>query len=179
MLRNPLVLAGAGLPEGVVLDQPVEMIDLFATLLELAEAEVRHTHFGRSLLPVVEDPSVEHRAFACADGGFRTSDAHLLETAGWIYEKKARLQRERPELVGLASVLRTPTLTYVYRRYESDELYDRVGDPAETTNLVDEPEHADRARELRDLLLDWQMETADVIPWDADPRFPDIPHGWR
>ena len=28
-------------------------------------------------------------------------------------------------------------------------------------------------------LLRWLADTSDVIPWNADPRFPEIPHGWR
>ena len=80
--------------------------------------------------------------------------------------------------------MRTPEWTYVYRHEESDELYDRLADPAETTNLL----ATDRAggddviavvAELRARLLAWMVETSDVFPWEADPRFPDIPHGWR
>jgi len=179
LLQNPLILAGGGLPEGVALDQPVELVDLLPTLCELAEAPVAHTHFGRSLLPVLGDPAVEHRPFACAEGGFRVSDRELLETAGWIYQPKADLQRQRPELVGTAMVLRTSTHSYVHRRHEGDELYDRVADPAETTNLIDRPELADLAASLRSDLFGWLADTTDVIPWDPDPRFPDIPHGWR
>jgi len=178
LLRNPLILAGAGLPEGATLDQPVEMIDLLPTLCELAEAEVGHTHFGRSLLPAIRTGG-EHRRFACAEGGFRLADADLLETAGWIYQPKADLQHQRPELVGTAMVLRTPSHTYVHRRYEGDELYDRVGDPDEADNLIDRAELAPLAAELREELFGWLADTSDVIPWEPNPRFPDIPHGFR
>lgn len=179
LLKNPLILAGPGLPEGVVFDQPVEMVDLLPTICDLAEAPIRHTHFGKSLLPALGSSETVHRAFACAEGGFRVSDQDLLETAGWIYQPKADLQKARPELVGTAMVLRTPTLTYVHRRYESDELYDRVGDPSETTNLIEHPDVTELATSLRSQVLGWLADTSDVIPWDADPRFPKIHHGWR
>jgi arylsulfatase A-like enzyme len=178
-----LVLAGGGLPEGVTFTQPVEMIDLLPTLCDLADAPVQHTHFGRSLVPALHDPSVRHREFACAEGGFRVTDADLLERAGWIYAPKAQLQHDQPELVGTAMVLRTPDHTYVHRRYEDDELYDRRADPAETRNLLgdltDGSELAERATRLRAQLLGWLADTSDVIPWQADPRLPDIEHGWR
>jgi arylsulfatase A-like enzyme len=179
LLRNPLVLAGAGLPEGVTFDQPVEMVDLLATLCELAEAPVAHTHFGRSLLPALHDPATMHRPFACAEGGFRVTDVDLLESAGWIYAPKAQLQHDRPELVGTAMVLRTPDHTYVHRRYEGDELYDRRADPAEEHNVIDRSDTGDIAASLRGQLLGWLADTSDVIPWQADPRGPEIPHGWR
>lgn len=179
ILRNPLILAGAGLPAGVVVDRPVELIDLLPTLCELAEAEPRHTHFGRSLLAVMHDPSIAHRAFACAEGGFRTSDHELLERAAWIYEPKSRLQHADPELVGTVMALRTPTHTYVHRRCGSDEFYDRIADPHETTNLIGRAEDLDLQRTLREQLFEWLADTSDVIPWEANPRRPEIVHGFR
>jgi len=179
LLQNPLILAGAGLPEDLVIDQPVEMIDLLPTLLELAETEAEHTHFGRSLLPVMRDPDLVHRRFACAEGGFRPSDQHLIEVSRGIYEPKSRLQHQQPELVGTALVLRTSTHAYVHRRFEADEFYDRRADPSETVNLLTGHRPPIEADQLRDLLFGWLADTSDVIPWQTDPRFPKIPHGWR
>ena len=80
-------------------------------------------------------------------------------------------------------MLRTETHTYVHRRSEDDELYDRMADPEEITNLLAQdgasPTVAERASELRELMFGWLADTSDVIPWHADPRFPDIQHGWR
>ena len=28
---------------------------------------------------------------------------------------------------------------------------------------------------MKERLLAWLVETSDVIPWDKDPRFPDLP----
>ena len=179
ILRNPLIVAGANFPAGHVVDQPVELVDVLPTVCELAQAEPQHTHFGRSLLPVIADPTITHREFACSEGGFRTSDQHLFETAGFIYEAKSRLQREQPQLVGTAMSLRTPTHTYVHRRYESDEFYDRVADPAEIRNLIGRSDDLDLQHELLSKLLGWLADTSDVIPWDANPRRPHIVHGTR
>ncbi len=179
ILRNPLIMAGADLPAGRVVDRPVELIDLLPTVCDLAGAEVEHTHFGRSLLPAIADPAVMHRDFACSEGGFRVSDQHLFELSTYIYEPKSRLQREQPALVGTALALRTPTHTYVHRRYEPDEFYDRLADPNETCNLIGRADDVDLQRELRDLLFGWLADTSDVIPWQANPRRPKIVHGPR
>lgn len=179
ILRNPLILAGAGLPEGVVIDRPVELIDLLPTLCDLAGVEPQHTRFGRSLLPVIDDPTLAHRDFACSEGGFRVTDVELLEWAKWIYEPKARLQHECPDLVGTALAIRTPTHSYVHRRYESDEFYDRVADPQETVNLIGRADDLDLQRDLLARLLGWLADTSDVIPWEKHPRRPEIPHGAR
>ena len=66
-----MVIAGPGAAEGAVADAMVELVDLLPTLCELGEAEVHHTHFGRSLTPVLADPATPHREFACSEGGFR------------------------------------------------------------------------------------------------------------
>ena len=164
LVRNPLVLAGPGVPEGEERGDLVELIDLFATLVELAEAEPRHTHFGRSLLTGAP------RDAAFSEGGFTVAEEPLLERADYPYDLKARLQHEAPETVGKAIALRTERWTYVYRLYEGDELYDRATDPGELRNLSGSPETAPIERELRDRILRWTVETADVVPWDPDPR---------
>ena len=179
LTRNPLVVAGPGVTEGAVASAMVELVDLLPTVCDLAGAQVQHTHFGRSLLPLLSDPSVAHREHACSEGGFRITDHELLERAGGVYQAKTDLQHAQPELVGTAIAMRTPTHTYVYRAYESDELYDRVADPSETTNLMDRTELGGVAEGLRRRVLDWLVDTSDVIPWEPDPRFPDIPHGYR
>jgi arylsulfatase A-like enzyme len=179
LTANPLVISLPGFPEGNVVTSPVEMVDLLPTLLELADTEASHTHFGRSLVPLLRDGSSPHRDAAVSEGGFRTSDDHLLESAGWIYEPKARLQHERTELVGLATCIRTDRWSFVHRLYEGDELYDRVADPAETTNLIGDPSHSDTVTALRSRLTDWFVETSDVFPWQPDPRNPETPQGWR
>jgi|TARA_B100000953_G_scaffold143522_1_gene118786 arylsulfatase A-like enzyme len=184
LVRNPFIAAGPGVGEHKVAFGEVEMVDLLPTCLELAEAEASHTHFGRSLTGLFADPTAPHRDAAFCEGGFNPADEPLLEVAGWIYRHKSEIQHDLPHLVGKAECVRTPEWTYVYRHEEGDELYDRSADPAETTSLL----ATDRAggddvvavvAELRARLLAWMVETSDAFPWEADPRFPEIAHGWR
>ncbi|MEQ8840229.1 MAG: sulfatase-like hydrolase/transferase [Acidimicrobiales bacterium] len=179
LVRNPLIVAGPGVTEGSVCSAGVELIDVLPTLLEVGDIESSHTHFGRSLTPLFANPGAEHRAHVFSEGGFSPQDVDLFEAAGWIYQHKADIQRELPELVGKAQAIRSPQFTYVYRQCESDELYLRDTDPHEIVNVVDDPRHGDILAELKGHLLDWLVATSDVIPWNADPRFPEIPHGWR
>ena len=58
-------------------------------------------------------------------------------------------------------------------RSEQDELYDRVVDRAETTNLIVRPDLSDVATSMRDQLVGWLADTTDVIPWNPNPRFPE------
>jgi arylsulfatase A-like enzyme len=181
LVRNPLLVSVPGGAEGATCDAVVELVDLLPTICELAATEPTHTHYGRSLVPLLTGgaAAADHRPFACSEGGFSPREHDLLEVADGIYGPKADLQHARPELVGRAYALRTPTHTYVHRVEEGDELYDRRTDPRETTNLVDDPTHATVVAELRAQLLDWLADTADAIPWTPDPRFPRFPNGYR
>ena len=179
LLRNPLIVAGPGVASGRTCDALVEIVDVGATLLDVAGATPTHTHFGRSLVDVLAEPSGEFRTHVFSEGGFSPTDVDLFQRAGGEYEIKGRLQHERPELVGKAMCVRPPPHRYVCRQCEGDELYDRLADPHETTNLVDDPVHRGALTELRSVLLDWLVATSDVIPWEKHPRFPKIPQGWR
>lgn len=171
LVRNPLIVAGPGVAEGGVHEGFVEMVDVVPTLCELAETEVGHVQFGRSLVPVLADPSLPHRDAAFSEGGFRVDEAtQNEELAGGHYALKTSLQRERPELVGRAVAVRTRGWTYVYRTCEGDELYDRAADPSETTNVAGDPAHASTVAELRERVLRWLVDTSDVIPLERDPR---------
>lgn len=177
LLQNPLVMAGPGIVEGGVASTFTEMVDILPTLLELAEVSAAHTHFGRSLVPVLQNPAVSIRDRAYSEGGFSVAELNLLERAKGEYAKKADLQHEQPKTVGKAFSVRTDDYTFVYRLYEGNELYERRSDPSETHNLlVAEPDHP-AAAALKSEMMDWLVETMDEIPWEPDPRFPNIPQG--
>ena len=48
-------------------DEPVELIDLGPTLVELGGGKLRHRQFGRSLVPVLERPAGHHRSDAVVE----------------------------------------------------------------------------------------------------------------
>ncbi len=175
LLQNPLIIAGPGIKSGTVSDGFTEMVDILPTLLELADIKPEHTHFGRSLVSVLQDPSDKVRDRAFSEGGFAINELDLLEQAAGEYAKKAELQHEKPEVVGKAIAMRTEEYTYIYRLYEDDELYDRVNDPIEAKNIA--AAHPKRVSQFKTEVLDWLFSTADVIPWASDPRFPKIPQG--
>lgn len=174
LLRNPLVMAGPGVGEGTRYDTFVELVDLLPTWLEAAETAAAHTHFGRSLWPVLRGDTTRHRDAAFAEGGFAIGDEPLLERSVETspYFGKSALQHHDPAAVGKAVSLRTERWSYVYRLYEGDELYDRHADRRELANLSGRGEHAETERHLRDRVLEWLLATSDVIPWTPDPRFP-------
>jgi arylsulfatase A-like enzyme len=170
LLRNPLIVHRPGQTPGVA-DSFVELVDLTATMQDLGEVKPSYTHFGRSLMPLVEDPAASHRDAAFSEGGFVLSEEPLLEAGiGGHYKHKQDLQHEDTALAGRAISIRTADWSYIERLYEGPELYDRRNDPRETTNLAGRRDTADTCRDLRGRIFRWLFETSDVIPWIEDPR---------
>ncbi|MFF9510977.1 sulfatase-like hydrolase/transferase [Streptomyces sp. NPDC014724] len=174
--RDPLIISGPGLGlgQGQVCEEMVELVDILPTVLELADVEAPHAHFGRSLVPLLKDPSAPHREFAFTEGGFTVAEEPRLENAAFPYDRKAALQHEDPTLVGKAIAVRDQRWTYVWRLYEEPELYARDEDPHERVNLAGRPEHAAVQQRMHDAVLRWLVETADVIPTGTDPRLPAV-----
>jgi arylsulfatase A-like enzyme len=172
--RDPLILAGPGIPAGRVVDDMVEILDVFPTLLDLVGVpDDTHPHFGRSLTGVLEG-SGKHRDHAFTEGGFTVDEEPQLERGRFPYDLKGELQHREPRLVGKAIAVRDQRYTYVDRLYEGPELYDRTTDPDERVNLAGRPEHAQVQQSLRNAVLRWLQETADVIPYGKDPRLADV-----
>lgn len=169
LLHNPLIVHVPGAPEGQVADGLVELLDVAATLHDLTEVEAPHQHFGRSLLPVVHDASAPHRDAAFSEGGLARADALATPPQEFPYDLKHGLEAEVPESAGKVATIRTPEWTYVHRAHGPAELYDRVADPQETVDRATDPAHAATVSALRDRLLTWLVDTADVIG-PVDPR---------
>jgi arylsulfatase A-like enzyme len=179
LTRIPLIVRVPGMAQGHVVEEPVELFDIVPTTLELAGVEARHTHFGRSLMPQLEGAPGDPERAVFAEGGYDTHEPHCFEgkpsdgVAGdpkSIYYPKGMQQQERPESVCRATMIRTATHKLVWRTSGEHELYDLVTDPEELKNLIGKEECAEVQRELERRVLDWYVHTADVVPFEADPR---------
>jgi arylsulfatase A-like enzyme len=155
----------------------VELTDFSATVEALTGIEPAHTHFGRSLLPVLAGETDEHRDAVFCEGGRLHGETHCMERESTAYQNPSGLywprltlqSQEGPEHTK-AVMCRTKELKYVRRLYEQDELYDLRADPGEQHNRIDDPSLAGALAELKERLLTFYLETADVVPHDTDRR---------
>lgn len=180
MTRVPLVARVPGGAKGHVVSEIVELFDVMATVLDLAEVPARHTHFASSLTPQLAGSAGDPARAAYAGGGYDRHEPHCFEgrtprdgfarDRTHIYYPKGRLQQDAPESVCRCEMIRTQTHRLIRRPHGVSELYDLREDPRELRNRYDDPALTDVRRELEGRLLDHLIHAADVTPWDEDPR---------
>ncbi|MBP7402599.1 MAG: sulfatase-like hydrolase/transferase [Clostridia bacterium] len=158
-------------------DVLVELVDFSATVAELADLDLGYTSFGKSLIPVITGRETVHRDAVFSEGGRMRDEWHCSEyqsiqlagPTGLYMPRIALQQRNGPEHTK-AIMVRTREWKYVYRVYEKHELYDLVNDPDETVNRIDDPAAAGVLSVLKERMLRYFVETADVVPRKEDDR---------
>lgn len=180
LTRVPLIARIPGEKSGHSVAEPVELFDVMATTLELAGIQARHTHFARSLVPQLQGASGDPERAVFAEGGYARHEPHAFEgkpdrdvfarDPRNIYYPKGVVQQQDPDSVGRAAMLRTNSHKLVYRPAGTNELYDLQADPLELNNLAFEPGYAELRRSLETQMLNWLIQTSDVVPFDVDPR---------
>jgi arylsulfatase A-like enzyme len=177
LTRVPFVIkppADAAVQPGLR-DALVELVDFRATVEALTGLQPGYTHFGRSLLPLIAGQVDQHRDAVFCQGGRRHGETQAMEMESprgqdFLYWPRMSLQQgEGPEHTK-ATMCRTDRYKYVHRLYEQDELYDLLEDPGELRNRIHDPALAIVLAQLKQRLMDFYLETADVVPFKADQR---------
>lgn len=180
LTRVPLIVRGPHVRAGHVVREPVELMDVMPTVMELAGVPVRHTHFARSLVPQLQGAPGDPDRAVFAEGGYDPHEPHAFE-GRWseydiprdrthIYWPKGLLQQEHPESVCRSTMLRTARHKLVWRTAGECELYDLEADPRELRNVYTDPAYSATRAELEARLLGWYVRTSDVVPVGEDPR---------
>ena len=158
-------------------DALVELIDMRATVEALTFLEPDHTHFGRSLLPLIAGETDQHRDAVFCEGGRLLGETHAMElestenhTPKGLYWPRVGLQASEEGEHTKAVMVRTHTHKYVRRLYEKDELYDLQSDPMELNNQIDNPNFNGVLSTLKERLLTFYLETGDVVRHQTDRR---------
>lgn len=176
-IQVPMIVRWPGqLEAGSVTDDMVSMIDLSATILDIAGVELPPYLDGH---PVV-GPRGEKRThiFAARDRIDEVMDhIRCVRTKRWKYIRNYNpengyrecryVQDNRPMLAVIRKLEAAGRLTLAQKlilREEKprEELYDLRADPHEVHNLADVEEHQDRLATLRKLLDEWIADTDDT-----------------
>ena len=159
--RIPFLARWPGvIPAASVCPHPTSHIDITPTILDVLGLPIPRILEGRSMLPVLRDPSV------------RLNDAVFLEFT--------RFEINHDGFGGFQPIRAACDGRYklVINLLSSDELYDLKEDPDEMTNLIESPAHVQVRNALHDRLLGWMNDTVDVSRgyyWQRRPWRPDAP----
>jgi choline-sulfatase len=162
-----------------VVCEQVELFDIMATVMELADSQVDHTHFARSLVPQLSGTPGDPDRAVFAEGGYDPHEPHCFEgrpnasiftNTNHIYYPKGLQQREHPESVCRATMMRTLDAKLIRRPLGVSELYDLKTDPLELHNVYGKPAYRELQKGMEMDLLDWAIHTADITPLHEDPR---------
>ena len=156
-LKVPIIIRYPNQPNrGTQTKGITELVDLFPTLCDIADIEAPDYMQGTSLVPLIHDPKrawktaafsqFHRRPKVSADGqrymgySINTDQYHYIEWYSWDHKK------------GLKGALK------------DIELYDRINDPFEMTNIANKQETNETRKELANQLSDgWQVALKPTI----------------
>ena len=177
LCRIPLLFAGPGVAsqEAAHLAH-VSIVDIMPTLCEAIGVPLPPGVQGRSLWPLLTggDYPAEEFASVYAEQGF--GGLHYTDEDDPDFEHCLIRGPKNPTFDELNTYSQSGTMRMVRKgdwRLVMDmqgrgQLYDLSSDPAERSNLYDDPEHANMQRELLADLLAWTIRSQDPLPLPVD-----------
>jgi len=131
--RVPLIIAGAGVPAGHVVETPVELLDVYPTLLDLAGFPA--------------DPGLDGRSLVTPGPGAGAATPRLASSMVYHYDVAAKR-----DVLGRTVIAPQWRYTEWAEGAEGRELYWRADDPAEYHNRAADPALAGELLEGREAI---------------------------
>jgi arylsulfatase A-like enzyme len=117
--RTPLIIVGPGVAKGKVCKKPVQLLDIYPTLLDMTGLKSDSKLEGNSLVKLLKNPSAEW--------------PHLARTSFGVGNISIRSERYR----------------YIHYNDGTEEFYDHSKDAHEWNNLIKRPEMAELVKNHR------------------------------
>ena len=118
----PLMMAGPDIPAGDVVREPVELLSVYPTLLELTGLPPYDRNEGRSLVPLINGQETDSTWYAITTFGMNNHG------------------------------VRTKDYRYIQYEDGGEELYDHAADPHEWNNVADKEAYQSKKKQLRQYL---------------------------
>ena len=139
VIRVPLILHGPGVPAGRVVEEPVQILDLAATVVDAAGVGGERFGDGQSFARALTDPDWTPLTDYFLENEFGHDEN---DTRSFVFTGVRR---------GSFKLVLTERNAYFppqSPQYEGEALYDLARDPGETTNLISDPAHRELVEEL-------------------------------
>jgi arylsulfatase A-like enzyme len=144
--RSPLIIHDPRIAASGRSGSPVESVDIFPTLCELAELAVPDQLEGKSVVPILKDPAARVKEYSLS----QYPDSRGKKNMGYS------LRNERYRLV--VWIEKNAALKgYDEQAIDSIQLYDYQIDPLETVSRADDPDYADTVEEMKSALAEMLM----------------------
>ncbi len=179
LLRVPFIVkppADVG-PQPGIRTHLTELIDMPATIYDLLDIEPGYDHMGRSLIDSIRGDNSEMREAVFAEHGSRKKENAYKNSEVFnrpphdFYGLKFEVVLKYQDAGTYGVSVRNHKYKYVRRPYlEWDELYDLQNDPGELHNVVNKTQYSEVVKKMENMLLDYFMTTADVLPHQQDIR---------
>ena len=181
MTRVPLIIRRPGCPTKHRINALTQSIDIFPTIFDFENLEIKHDQFGVSLKDQVNGMPGDGNRAVYAEGGYDTHEPQCFEHAGdtpeaqkimhegTIYYPKFSQQKLSPDSVCRSVMRRDRNTKIVIRTNGDNELYDIANDPQEYKNLYLDPAYRPLFNDLAYKTLQWMIHTSDVVPHFNEP----------
>ncbi len=120
--QTPLIFSGPGIPSSKVVNEPVELLSIYPTLLELSGLPAYPSNEGKSLVPLIEGTTTHTNWNAITTFGMNNH------------------------------AVRTKDFRYIRYEDGGEELYDHKVDPNEWNNVAGEEKYQEEKKKLKKLL---------------------------
>ena len=143
--RVPFIIYDPSQPVNSQYDFPVELIDIYPTLCELAGLPVNSNLDGQSLVPALKDPAIPIKEFAISQyprdtkNGAKDIMGYSLRDGRYRFTEWTQGHFETSQ-------------AFTPEHIKDLELYDLVNDPLETKNIAASPEMAEVVKDLSNKL---------------------------
>jgi arylsulfatase A-like enzyme len=117
--RVPMMIVGPGIPKGQICNKPVQLLDIYPTLLELSNLKADPKHEGKSLVSLLKNTEADWPNYARTS--FGPGNYAILS------------ERYR----------------FIQYNDGSEELYDHENDPNEWYNVINKEEHTETIEQHR------------------------------
>ncbi|MBN1126736.1 MAG: sulfatase-like hydrolase/transferase [Sedimentisphaerales bacterium] len=180
-IKTPLMIQWKNkIKPGSICDSLVSVVDIAATMTQLADLPKFSTFEGVSFCSLLEDPQNEVRQYVFGEHNWHDYQAHerSVRSKDFLY-----IRNDFPHLPGTPPADAVRSITYqtmlklrAEGRLDSDqhdcfivprpteELYDVKRDPYSLHNLASDSAHARILETMRQVHADWARKTKDRIP---------------
>ncbi len=141
--HTPLIFAGKDIPKGKIVSEPVELLSLYPTLLELSGLPTYPRNEGRSLVPLLQ-------------GEKPAGEWHAITTYGMNNH-----------------AVRTKDYRYIQYEDGSEEFYDHTVDPQEWNNVADVKKYQKQKQQIKQYLPTQNVPWTQHSSYTFQPYFVD------